>query len=580
MNKKETKIDSIEDLQKIKDYKTVKKVHINFLRDHRQLEKLAPCTNVEEICFYHDVRLNKLPPVLFSFPKLKHLHFRGCRVPQLGGGILQFDKLETLMLTGRRYSLFPQEILLIESLLELDLSNTKIMQQSFDAVNFSQLKQLRHLNLWKTGAKNIPSDIFELQHLSELIVPQKVLRQLQKKHPAFCRQINYLYSHQPIEKKYLRSLLTHCRKHQLNWQKRAVLLNLLGNNEEKLQRLATPQNILEATNISRFEVIRLRALDYYQKHFSPEKVDFLNAPQAQVAVIGQFGINKNELRKKLKTLKIKYSAKITPKTSGVVLGQKPKQKYIPAIEKELPIITEKQLIQYIDQNLDLYLLEEEQEDTNAQVDQLSNLLLSHQDENILLALALIKQGGFPKELLTDIFIAYKQSDNKEVRKETERIIRQYGSLALVDATKKRSALFHKWGAETTLSRKLNRLAKNTELDCIKIAQFGFDKYQKGINYLIKKLPSTKKIDFLRQLIKDHQLDLSGIGLSSVPDEVFELNNLRTLNLSHNYSLRTISSKIEQLKKLETLKLVGCYKLKNNKKVDQLKQLLPAVEILS
>jgi len=50
-----------------------------------------------------------------------------------------------------------------------------------------------------------------------------------------------------------------------------------------------------------------------------------------------------------------------------------------------------------------------------------------------------------------------------------------------------------------------------------------------------------------------KLDLSNLGLTEIPKEIFKLKNLKSLNLSNNL-IKTIPKEIEQLKRLETLDL--------------------------
>lgn len=566
---------NIEELHEIEDYESITCIRTsNYYQSNHFEHLLGNCINLEEAYFLRSGFFKvALPKTLFDLPKLHTLVFNGAywAIPE---HLHHLKQLKILGIQGVFLTHFPTGITELPLLEELDFSASK-WDELANLSLLTQLKQLQHLNLLRSGLTQILPILTQLTHLNELLVPKSVYNKLVKKHPELCAKIPYLYSHSTLENKYGYTLLNICRKNKYDWGFRAILFNLLAGNAEKLEHLATKEAILKITDVKLLETLRLKALEYFGQRWN----DISLHQGAHLTVAGKLGINKKELKAKLKEQGIKYSAKITNKTTHLLLGQLSHGIYQEALERNIPILTEQMVLSFIDNNSEQYLVGG-LETNLQQVQQISSLLLSNQDENILLALALFKQGGFPLELLTDLFIAYKQSNNIEVKRETERLLRQYGSIALVDEVKKRHALLSKYSAEGSLSRKLKRLSNQTELNTLKIAWYAYEHYKKGISYLIKALPSEEKIAFLKSLIKDDCLKLQQLGLTSLPPELFELKEIKVIDLSYNYQLASIPTKyMHNLQHLEQLVLRGNYKIRDNfKLIDKLKAALPNVRI--
>jgi hypothetical protein len=81
-------------------------------------------------------------------------------------------------------------------------------------------------------------------------------------------------------------------------------------------------------------------------------------------------------------------------------------------------LSEQYVLEFINDNSEQYLVD----DVDLNTAHIGHLVLNGQDENILLALTLFKQSGFPKELLTELFLAHRQTDSTEIHRESERLI--------------------------------------------------------------------------------------------------------------------------------------------------------------
>lgn len=84
---------------------------------------------------------------------------------------------------------------------------------------------------------------------------------------------------------------------------------------------------------------------------------------------------------------------------------------------------------------------------------------------------------------------------------------------------------------------------------------------------------------IKQLNKLRTLTLSSSLLTELPFELFELTNLKELNLMDNKKLSKIPDEIKNLKNLKTLNLEFTPFKKNYKELNRLKQLLPNTKII-
>ncbi len=580
-------VHSLNALSQVSDKTTVKAVTVLDSDKDRFIALLLQCPNLEQLTLldveFQWKKSNLLEETIYKLTTLRSLIISGGRIPEFDRRIANLTELRQLFILGLEYGKFPNDILLLDKLEELDLNNSKLYNS--DLSNLYLLKRLKYLNLWRTGIREFPDDITELTELQELILPKSGYKKNLKEQPDFCAKLPYLFQEKPLEKRSLTGVVNYARKMGYSWEFRSLLLNLLGENEARIEQLATVENLLAITNIPRQEMLRLKALDYYQAHFAPQDLSFLGAAEGTLAVLGKLGINKNELRQKLKDIGIKYTTKVTDKTTAVVIGQTPKDSYLVALERKIPILTESKLIEYLDSKLDLYLLEGEEEisppaQTQEQIEQVGNLLRSNNDDNRTLALTFFKYGGFPKELLTSVFIALRQSNNTTIERDCQRLIKQYGSIMLINYSKQTFPIFSETISESSCLSTLKRLAKNTELDTVQIAQWGQQYYGRGKTYLLSFHKGKDKVAYLKTLCEGTQLELRGNSIKKYPEAINELNFLTELDLSQNHYLEAIPDSIAQLTNLRKLNIRRCRISSSPAKIAVLKQLLPQLEIIT
>jgi len=532
------------------------------------LKKILSFSNLNSFEGVWGGSYDNIPKEILKLPKLAKLSFTKNQLSKIPEELIYAENLEFLDLSANKISQVPSFLNMLKHLKELNLSSNPITEIDEE---FAELKQLYSLNLSTAKFEALPAPLLKLiPQLSELWLDKKTARELNRKYPELYHKIPYIAQNQSAEGKLLKKLQQQFQKEHTAPAMRALLLNLSANNKEKIAAQANPEMILQACNFKIVEPIRLRALEYLGELFSEEGKEALKK-EAKLAVFGKLGIDKNELRQKLKDHHIKYAAKIDSTTTHVLFGQMPGEEAALAFEKGLYILNEKNIIDFWEAAEKPYMLEVANE-SPEQLESLGAMLLSAQEDSIAVALSMFKQGGFPKELLTELFVAYKTlASNTPTFREAERLLRQYGSAGLIGKFRSARGIFIYDCGESATTRSINDLCRNTELDGLKVAKYVRRRFSSATNYLLKHLPEKEAIALLRELLdKEGALNLSGMSLQSVPSALFALGvSLKKLLLSNN-NIKKIPA---QVKELTALKELDIRYNKALKKDENLKALL-------
>jgi Leucine-rich repeat (LRR) protein len=552
-------LDGYEAIMTCKAPLKVKRVRISGYELDAALRNIKTFQNLESFECSWGGSWSHIPDAILKLPKLKHLSFQRNYLSEIPAEIIYAENLEVLDLSHNNIGIIPQEISNLKHLRELNLNKNPIYEIDEAILEMDSLKDL---NIAKAIFSQLPEVLLKLiPQLTILVLSRKLTTQLQKKHPELVAQLPYLYQWTSLEKKYLKTLRQVFLKEDIEAEQQVFLLNLLSANDHKIQQQLNLTKLLKAANLKRMESIRLRALEYLGTQFN-EASRLALEKNARVCVQGKIGINKNELRQKLKDHKISYTAKLDDKTTHYLVGQLPGEAVYEAEAAGIHIITEKNIIDYWEAVENPYLIETAEE-SPEQLEGMAAMLTSNQAESIGVALEMFKQGGFPKSLITELFIAYKcLMDHPSLQREAERLLRQYGSADLIAKLNMENALFsYKLGESTTTSY-LNKYAKNTELDAIKMARIIFRLFGNAQLYLMRRLSEKEALAFIEsELMKGGSLDLSRKSLKNIPPVVYKLGDkLKKLNLEGN-SFDKLNDKIKVFTALEELDLRYNYNLR-------------------
>ncbi len=195
--------------------------------------------------------------------------------------------------------------------------------------------------------------------------------------------------------------------------------------------------------------------------------------------------------------------------------------------------------------------------TKEEIDNLSELLLSANDENAEIALAILSGQEEPiKELLTDVFAVYKITRNKTIK---EQAIQFLSRLELDEKSQllqiKKLLKADKNITEEHIKKRIFTYVRASKgvLDGVKLAIILFKKYKIGMTYIWENAVLEQQQFFLRYFIRGTTISMIELKLSTIPNVLYTFENLTLIDLSKN-QLSFIPSKFEKFSKLQELNL--------------------------
>lgn len=344
----------------------------------------------------------------------------------------------------------------------------------------------------------------------------------------------------------------------------------------------TYEDLLEISSVTREEVsynhLKIRELAVevlVNKHAHPPLSENPLTAGRILCIIGTSVFKIKELSARLEAFGIHYVTKLDEDTTHVLIGANPKNKK--GLEQHAVTLLTDQLLQAELDRLEQPYLQDKEATTT---EHLSNLLMSVEEDNVLLAIELMKGGGFPKELIPQAFWAMKSSNNKSIYEGLKEILDKYLSPVGKKAIRKTLQIDH-YTTEVALTKKLHKFCENVpDLDAIAIAQQLYKYHKKGMQYIWKyseDIALKKKV--LEGFIQGDTFDLSNKGISTLPKELgaypqlqkvilagnelgslplvlYKLPALTHLDISRNYRLQNLSLRMAELDNLRHLNLYG------------------------
>lgn len=535
----------------------------DFLELHPEIANLQQLTSL-----YINSRLLKtLPEEIGELQQLRSLTIIGEQIETLPDSIGKLKKLNSLSIwDSKKITALPSSWSNLSQLTRLSLhrgewTNLSAFEQGFEALQslrispspltdqqiapIFQLKELTHLSLSESNLCQLPKGITQLQKLQVLEVAGNKLQQIPTylnelptlKHidfsdnqvqefPVFLQQLpvlEYMGWQNNAFGKYDKGLLdfptniTNPHKTVVaarDYQTFLDKVRALDCSPKALALFFQIQNgtTLEKGQFQRAHFLALLAFDnkvfksilidqlleYEQKAFEATPL----TTTSELVLIGKPSLGKKEIRGLLKEKGITYKTKITPKTTHLLIGQTGIKDYSALENTHYTLISQQAFQAYFNEATKPYLLEDDSQDNLSAI---QDLLTSTSIENQQLGIELIKGGGTPKALLTELFIVYKFSEDKKLAAKARQLLAANGSAALLETLKSRINL--RTVPDSYLTKtKLEDLTAGTELELWKVAQFAYhykpniwvDKIFLGI----QGAPKDKAIAFLKKVVQE------------------------------------------------------------------------------
>ena len=505
--------------------------------------------------------LTELPEELGSLPSLYHLALQGGGWHMLPASLVQLPNLESLELKNTGLEALPHFLGDLPKLRFITLMGNRRLK---DFTGLRACTQLRQLDIWSmplqptiwasirplsalqrltcryTELETLPSTITQLQQLNTLDLNTNQLSVL----PDFLQDLTALSDIRFAENQ-LQAFPTFLKNmpqlRRIEW-----LDNPFGNLDKALldfdfevinpyttkalkapfRQLLTKVKacIWTALQLHLFFALRkntdwpptasradfLALAQFDDKSFQrliPEKLlqheQALHAPTplttgSELVIIGRPNFKKTAIKKALKEQGIAYQNQIGPNTTHLLIGTGIKD-WSQLANTAHTLLSPQVFQTYMNTWTKPYLLEDA---TSTQ--HLSMLLTSQETDQQALGIELLKGGGVPKELLTELFIVYKFCANKSVASRAKKMLINVASPQLLENIKLRISL-SSLDFYYTANDKLQKLVKGTALETWKIVQFAYayhpQVWKKSLHLGIHGAPRDRALAFLNMAIE-------------------------------------------------------------------------------
>lgn len=404
-----------------------------------------------EIIRFTNCGFTEFPKVLFSLKNLKKISLDGNKILVIPEGIKEFKKLIEFSINKNKLTALPETIGALEQLelLEFEFNNISHFPKTL-----TQLKKLNTLRFKKNpiAAENIIKTFIPLTELN-------TKREYRKDNKA---HVNYALS---------------LRKMELSEEDLKLFIRFYNHPEAEYKRSELLKICLlrDQANIRYYAIKQLiqQSVKAYQK----------NPLQAasKLAVLGKTNFKKTKLKKELEELGPSYQSQLNVDSTHILLGKTAAEKdQIDLLSnKKLIFLAETDIQNFINKENTPFLLEEEVQES-SQIESLKALMYSKNSADHDVVIELLRSGGVPKELITDLFLFYKYITNKKNSKKARKLLLLNASPALQEALKKR---IRKLSSKSTDN--LYEFAAGTELIQWKLNQYVYLNVENWVDGLAK-----------------------------------------------------------------------------------------------
>ncbi len=238
-----------------------------------------------------------------------------------------------------------------------------------------------------------------------------------------------------------------------------------------------------------------------------------------------------KLKERLALLGIGMTVKVIPnETTHVLMSASPKtlKGLDDILISEVTIISDHALQAALDRLEQPYLKSEEDATDNKQ--NLEAMLLSKNEENIIIAIQIINNGGLLDSLITPLFIAFKALNDKETKTLAKKILKRHLKYPL-----KATLRLDYEMTEKRLSENLVKYGRqNPWLDTNLVIALFYQYYGVGYHYIFKYCTDTQLIDKVLQAhLQDETLDLKDKGIDVLPKQIKNYKQIKFVEVSGN-----------------------------------------------
>lgn len=550
----------------IEDLKNLEELSIRVVSKALEVpETLANLVHLKKITLY-DCQLKEIPSVLLKMPQLLSLEISANEIPSfdlpnhcywpnletldlrtngcqiIPDWVYQHTQLKELYLPNNKLTILPSKIGQLTKLEQLTVDNNKI--ETITA-NFGLLPQLQLFNWFENPMGWLHPWVFEL---NEKLLDFKL----------FWRQ-----SSKQSVKDILAIKKALSKANLLENQGVVQAICLLLSDKKKAKKALSNAEVLGCYPVNHLKV-RAAVMAEISSRLQPfDKQNFQAG--SELLVLGTTIKKKATLKAQLKDLGIAVVTKKGAKTSHVVLGKNIK-KTEALLDNALILLTETDLNHYLDEVAPAYLLEDE-ESTTSNVAHLRAMLVTLIDENVLIALELLKSGGVPKDLMTTLFFVHKFSKNAQIVRKSKNLLTLNASEKLLEVLKIRFNFKQNRVGFFDAKRYLEKVCTETEIEPIELLKYAYNYYSQKYPFpslytdAIKELPEIEQKEeaalFWNGRVENGQLFLQE-GDGKIINHLFDMDIVEVLEGRH-YPVHALTSQHGGAKMRRLRKLILEYK---------------------
>lgn len=356
--------------------------------------------------------------------------------------------------------------------------------------------------------------------------------------------------------------------------KEELVLYFAGHTKLELNKQWGWSKLLEVSNITHTTLRKTWKGIIEQKIAKQFDVKSLNS-KAVIYCSGKVKLKKTEMKKIIQEMGMTLATQYTEAVTHVLIGTNSPDAAILG-DKEFIPMTDTLLQQAYADTQEQFLKENANEEGGKQlIENLSNLLRSNEDNSVLLAMEMIKNGGMPEQVFEPLLIVNKTTASSKIRKMTKEVLEVHAPTEWQGLIRDRLSFkaVHSNKSEVEIRRQFKTLAKR--IPPAQVAEFSCMMYRhtgRGLRYAITAgLAKAVKKKAYAYLLKDHHFDFSkGLGFSkwvrdfdyfanyafpetsvALPTLALEMDTIHSLNLT-NCRYDAVPPKITKFKDLKRL----------------------------
>ncbi len=496
---------------------------------------------------WNDTQLRSLPNELGLFPDLTEVNVWGAYLTEFPQVLLKLKKLKSINLYASKISELPAEIGSLKHLECIDIGHnlTELPNE------ISQLKNLANLGLCNNKLTQLPNEINQLKNLVHLNLLNNKLAQLPE---SLAELINLESIHldgnpmtAPVQ---VTKMFEGFHENGVDVETRKIHINLIFERHQRACELADTHTIIRALNAN-LALLRSNAILALGMKVEQAYQASSLTKQSHVVVIGKFGFTTTEIKDRLKEHGVTVTNAIKKETTHVLVGEKPGKKAEHISSFDGILMTETHLTAFLQAEEAPVFLDESHDTTGAQ-ENISELLLSDDEGNQVLALEMLKRAGVPSKLITPLFFMFKLTKNKKVRDTAKVLLLQGASSAFTQIINKRQNFKTATNAEIA-DTFMEELSECKELDIDLFSKLYCQKKRLGLNHFFTHGTDDDIVEMLNDMVDDQGvLDLQRNCLGFLPEAIGDVQGIKTLNIYDN-KLTTLPASLSKLETLTHLK---------------------------